>query len=85
MLFNLSLRYAQHLGELVRCQPGAGQAVDDALSWSLFGERHAAMVDSSRPKAKAGLLGIAALHMGREFDRITTCSIQGGMNSPTLL
>ena len=40
MLLDLSLGNAQHLGQLVRRQPGVGDQVDDPLTRRPFGRQH---------------------------------------------
>ena len=42
MVFDAPLRDAEHLGQLVGRQPGAGEEVDDALAGRAFGKRHEA-------------------------------------------
>lgn len=40
MVLDLPLGNAEHLGQLVRGQPGAGEQVDDPLARGPFGRQH---------------------------------------------
>ena len=61
MILDLPLGNAEHLGQLVCRQTGAGQQFDDALAGSPCGREHGRIVIQRRRKAKPGASGAHCL------------------------
>ncbi len=50
VLFDLAFGDAEHLGQLVRGEPGSGQQLDHALADRAFGRQHRGMVSENGRK-----------------------------------